>query len=108
MRLVRNAEEVREGWMGSHAAAEVLEGYFIDWGVFPLRSVGSKPQSGLPSLWHRTRKGTQITHICEKLWGFYLPGRDGWRLREPLRGPTHKIPFVAFYPGLQQREGRVD
>ena len=56
MRLVRNAEEVREGWMGSHAAAEVLEGYFIDWGVFPLRSVGSKPQAILLNLQHQRER----------------------------------------------------
>ena len=88
-------------------AAEVPEGYFSSWG-FPLRSVGSKPQAWLPSLQHQIWKETQITFSCEKQQGFYLPGRDSWRYREPLKGPTHKISFVATYPGLLQRDSRVN
>ena len=93
-----------EGWLGSNRWCEAPEGYFGGWG-FPQRSVGSKLQVGLPT---RGRKGTQITFSCEKQQDFCLPGRDGQKCREPLKGPKHKIPFAATYPGLQQREGRVD
>ena len=68
-------------------------------GIFHLRSVGSKPQAELPSLEHHSWKGTQITSTCNKHRGFCLPGRDGWRFREPLTGSTHKISFVATYLG---------
>ena len=81
----------------SWVAAEDLEGYFSGYGV-PLRHVGSKPQVALPSLQHQSQKGTQITPSCEK--GFCLPGRDGWRLREPLKGLMHEISFAAIYPRL--------
>ena len=37
------------------AAAEVLEGYFISWGI-PLRSVGSKPQAELPSIQNQNQE----------------------------------------------------
>ena len=75
---------------------------------FPLRSVGFKFQVELPSLKHQSWKGTQIMSSDEKQQGLCLPGRDGWRQRVPLHGPTHKISFAAIYPGLWQREGSVD
>ena len=37
------------------AAAEVLEGYFISWGI-PLRSVGSKPQAERPSIQNQNQE----------------------------------------------------
>ena len=49
-RLVGSAEEVQEGGLGLQwLTAEVLEGYFCGLDL-PLKSVGSKPQVGLPSL----------------------------------------------------------
>ena len=49
----KTGRECRGGGRGlarlPQVAAEVLEGYFSDWG-FPLRSVRCKPQAGLPSL----------------------------------------------------------
>ena len=88
-------------------AAEDLEWYFNGWGL-PLRSVRSKHQAGLPSLWRQSWKRTQITSICEKQQGFCLLRRDGWRLREPLKGPKPKISFANTHRGLQQWERRVD
>ena len=46
-------------------AAEVPEGYDRARGL-PLRSVGCKPQVGLPSLQHQNWKGTQMTSSYEK------------------------------------------
>ena len=66
----------------------------------PLGSVGSKPQAGLSRLKHQSKKGTQITPSYEKWQNVYLPRRDRWRHREPLKGPTHKILFAATYPGI--------
>ena len=68
-------------------AAEVPKGYFSSQDV-PLRSVGSKPQAGLPSLQHQSQKVAQISSSCEKQQGFCLPGRNVWRGRECLKQPT--------------------
>ena len=87
-------------------AAEVQRDIAVARGLL-LRSVRSKPQTGVHSLQHQRQKGTQITSSCEKQKGFCLLGRDGQRCRKPLKGPTHKISFAATYAGLQQREGRV-
>ena len=106
MRLVGSAEELREGWLGSHRE-HVPDGCFSGWGI-PQRSVGSKPKLGSPDYRNRAGKGTQITSGCEKQWGFCTPGGDGWSCRELLKGPMDKIVFAATYPGLQQVEGRVD
>ena len=75
---------------------------------FPLRSVESKPQAGLPSYSTKTRKGAQLTSSCEKNQGFCPPGRDGWRQRRPLKGPMHKILFATTYFGPWQREGSAE
>ena len=77
-------------------ATEVPEGHFSGHGI-PPENMESKPQTGLPSLQHQIQKGTQIASICEKQQGFCQPCRDGWRHREPLKGPKQKILFVATY-----------
>ena len=77
---------------------------------FALRSWGWErflnPKVGSPA--YSIGERTQITYGCENQQGFCLPGKDGWRYRKPLKEPMHKISFAATYPGLQQREGRVD
>ena len=83
-------------------ATEVLERNFSDQGWIPLRSVESKPKAGLLSLQQQSWKGTQVISSFEKQQGFYLPGRDGWRHREPIKVPTHTILFAAYYHVLQQ------
>ena len=84
------------------AAPEVLEGYLAARGLpWEMRGLNHKLHS--PAYSTRARKGTQITFSCEKYRDFCLPGRNDWRRREPRKGPTHKIPFIATYPGLQQR-----
>lgn len=54
-------------------AAEVLEGYFSGRG-FPLRSIGSKSQNGLPSLKHQSSQSTQTASSSKKWEAFSLPG----------------------------------
>ena len=70
-----------------------------------LRSMGSKPYAGIPSLEHKSPASTQITSNCEKRQGCSLPGTDGWRHKELFKRPMHKFPFAATYPGLWQRAG---
>ena len=77
-------------------------------GGFPLRTMGSEPQAGLPSLQHQSQKGAQTTSSCEKQQGFCLPGRDGSSLGMPHKMSMHKTSFAVTYLRLQQREGRVD
>lgn len=55
-RLVGSAEEVQEGGLGLQwLTAEVLEGYFCGLDL-PLKSVGSKPQTGIPGLEHQNQE----------------------------------------------------
>ena len=95
-------------WKG---LALLLEGYLSCRG-FPLQSMGSQLQAGLPS--PRGREpgiGTHVTTGCENQWVFCPPGREESLLethRGPLNGPTHKILFAATYTGPQQRKGGVD
>ena len=102
-------------WRRHKRAAWVpADGSWSSGGIFqwpggsPLRSVGSKAQARFSTLQHRSQKETQITSSSEKPQGFCLPGRDDWRVREPLKGPAHKTEFVATYPGHWQKEGPVD
>ena len=67
-------------------------------GGLPMKSVGSKPQARLPSLQYQSQNGTQITSSCEKHQEFYLPGRDSWRPREPLKEPTQKNLICSHLP----------
>ena len=69
-----NAEEMA-GWAPT-AGSWSARGIFQQPGLFPLRSVGSKPQAGLPSLQHQSQKGTQKTPSYEKQQGFCQPGRE--------------------------------
>ena len=110
MWLVESEEKTKKGWLGSHRWQVKCQKdtSVAGEGGFPLRSVGSKPQAGLPKLQHQRWKGTQITSSCERQQDFCLPGRDGWGHRQPLNRPSHKISFAATYPECWKREGRVD
>ena len=79
----------RAGWAPTGGRSS-SRGIFQWPGEFPLRSVGPKAEVGLPSLQHHSQKRTQITSSYEKQKGFYLPGWDDGRQREPPKGPMHK------------------
>ena len=97
-RLVGSEEEAWEGWLGSHA--QELKSWR---NISVAGGVPHEKRVGCPAYSTRSRKGTQIALSYEKKQGFSLPGRNGWRLREPLKGPTHKISLAATYSGLQQK-----
>ena len=81
----------------------VLEGYFSSQGL-PLRNVGSKPQAGLLGLQQQTSKGTQTTSDMKSTGGFCLPERrDGWRLREHLKGQHTKFHLQPLPLGSGRR-----
>ena len=107
MKLVGSMEEAREAKLSPHRKQLKFWRDISAARGCPLKSVGSNPQAGLPSIEHQSQTGTQITSSCEKYQGFCPPGRDGWRCREPVKGPMNKISFATTYPGLHQREGRV-
>ena len=86
-------------------ATEVLEGYLSSQ-LDSLRRVGSKPLVWLPSVQHQSLKSTQITSSCEKWQDFSQPEMDGWRCKEPFKGPRYKFSYAATYPGLQQSGGQ--
>ena len=60
------------------------------------------PKLDSPAYSTGARDETQITSSCEKQQFLSAKEREGSRCREPLKGPTHKLPFAATYPGLQQ------
>ena len=72
----------------------------------PWEECGVHPKLGFPSLEHQSPKSSQITTSSEKQQGRSLIETLSWRLKEPFKEPTHKFPFVAIYPGLQQRWGQ--
>ena len=72
----------------------------------PLRSVGSKPQAGLPSLQHQSPKRNQITSSCEKQLGFSLPWTESWSYREPFKEPTHKFHLQSLILGSSKGRGQ--
>lgn len=86
-------------------AAEGLERY-PNCGGFLLRTLWSKPQAGCPVQSTRTEKSAHITPGCEKKQGCYLPVRDGWECRHPLKGPMHKILCTAITLGSSR--GRAE
>ena len=97
MRLVWSAGEAPEGCLGSHGwqlkcqrDISVARGSPREvWGLIPcwaLQSTATEPE------------GTQMTSRCEKWQDSCLPGRNSWRHRRPLKGPRHKILFVAWAP----------
>lgn len=90
-------------------AAKVPERH-LRWGTgrFPLRTLESKPQAGLPRPEHRTDKSSHIAPGREKQQDWSLPARDSWKCRHPCKGPTQNISCVATYLGLWQRKCRVD
>ena len=79
---------MQEGCLGSHKHQLMCWRDISVARGLPLGSVGSKPQAG----WTET----QITSMYEKQQGFCLQGRDGWRHREPLKGPKHKISLLTL------------
>ena len=105
--MVGSAEEVWEGGLGYHGQLKIQRDMSAA-GRFPLRSVGSKSQAGFPILQDQSWKGIQITSSCVKKQGFCLLGGDCWKHRHPLKGPMHTIFFAATYPGLLQRESKVE
>ena len=88
-----------------HPQVAAPEGQLSGW-LDPLKRKGSKPVGGIPSLERQNPKSTEITTSGEKQQGCSLPEREGWRHKEPFKGPTHKLSFAATYPGLWQRWGQ--
>ena len=75
-------------------------------GGFPLRTMGSEPQAGLPSLQHQSQKGPQITPSCGKQQGFYLPGRNGWRHRKPYKRVNAQTFICSHLPCASAERGQ--
>ena len=76
-------------------------------GRFLLRSEGINPKLG--SAAYNTRAGKDPRwHPAVKSNGVYFHQGEMTGDAENLKGTMHKIPFIAIYPGLQQRGGRVD
>ena len=99
-------KEAQEAWLGFYRWQLKIQRDISMAREFPLRRVGSKSQTGLPSIQHQSWTGTQKTSSCEKQHTFCLPRRDGWGHTETLKGPTQKISFAASYHGVQVREER--
>ena len=92
----------RAGWAPTDSSRSARGIFQWSEGI-PLRSVGSKPQAGLPSLQHQSLKSTQITSSWEKWQGVSLPGTESCRCREPFKGQMHKFSFAATYLGSGKR-----
>ena len=84
-------------------AAEVKEGSLSGQG-FPLRTVGPKPS------WAPQPTAPEPERRQDNIWKWkaagFLAARERWlEPQRVLQGQTHKIYFVATYPGLCQRRG---
>lgn len=71
-----------------------------------MRTMKSKPQSGLPIQENQNRERCPNCIGCEKHQICCLPERE--RQLEMLKGETHKISCAAIHLGLQLRKGTVD
>ena len=112
-RLLGSAEKARESWLGSQGWQLKFWKYISVVGESPWEVCGLNPKLGSSAYSTRTQKKNPPKNKNPdntQLWktvGF-LPARKRWLETEPLKGPMHKISFVATYLGLQQRQGRVE
>ena len=73
-------------------------GKFQQLGCSPWEVWNLNPRLRSPAYSTRVRK--------EPRQGFCLPERDGWRCREPPRGPTHKIFICRYLPWAPAKGGK--
>ena len=98
-----------EGWLGSHEwQLKFQRGSSVGEG-FPLRSVGSKPQSGLPSLQHQSQKGTQKHPAVKSSRGSVSQGEMAGDAESLLRAKAQNfvgrhLPWVLAEAGLSGLE----
>ena len=91
MRLVGSAKEAQEGLLGSNGwglkfwrDSSAAKGFA--WEVW-----GPNYKLASPDYITKTRKATQIPSSYEKQQHFCIPGKDGWRFREPLKANTQNF-----------------
>ena len=73
---------------------------------FPLRSVGSKSQAGLPRLSHQRPISTQITSSCEKCQVSLCQGQMALVTESHLKGQCTKIHLQPLT--LSSSKGRAE
>ena len=88
--MVGSAEEAWEGELSSQEWQLKFQRNISVARGFPLKSVGSKPQVGLPSFQQRSWEETQITSSCDKQQGFCLLGRTAGNAKSLLKGQHTK------------------
>ena len=88
--------EAKEGCLGSHRWQLEFQTDISESGVFPLRSVGSKPKAELPSLEHQNKEKIKMTSAVKSSGVSVLQEKMAGNVERHLKDQNTKFCLQPF------------